>query len=120
MTEIMQRWRAASFGDYVFPIVKSSDPKEAFKDYSYGLRRHDLMLKEIGCLVGSNFPLSSYAARHSWATLARDSEVPVSVISSGMGHTSERTTRIYLAELDNAVVDRANRRIIELVRDGMD
>lgn len=116
MAEIMERYKSASHGDYVFPIVKSDDPKEAYRHYSYNLRKHDLMLKEIGRRAGSGFPLSSYAARHSWATLARAAEVPVSVISSGMGHASERTTRIYLAEIGNSVIDRANRRVIDLVQ----
>ena len=50
----------------------------------------------------------------SWATLARDCGTPLTVISAGMGHTSERTTRIYLAQLDHDVIDKANRKIINL------
>ena len=34
--------------------------------------------------------------------------VPISVISEGMGHDSEMTTQIYLASFDTAVVDEAN------------
>ena len=59
--------------------------------------------------------LNSYVARHSWASLARDSGIPLSVISSGMGHTSERTTRIYLSDLEHKIIDHANRRVIALV-----
>lgn len=53
-------------------------------------------------------------ARHSWATLARDCGTPLTVISAGMGHTSERMTRVYLAQLDRSVIDKANRKIINL------
>ena len=63
---------------------------------------------------GISEPLTFYAARHSWATLARDCGTPLTVISAGMGHTSERTTRIYLAQLDHDVIDKANRKIINL------
>ena len=57
-------------------------------------------------------PLTLYVARHSWATAARSKGVPLSVISEGMGHRSEATTRIYLASLDTAAVDNANAMII--------
>ena len=59
-------------------------------------------------------PLSSYTPRHSWATAARDRGVPLAVISAGMGHSSEKTTLIYLDSLDNAVIDNANERILRI------
>ena len=52
-------------------------------------------------------------ARHSWASAAKSKGIPISVISEGMGHDSETTTRIYLASLDTAVVDRANSIILK-------
>jgi hypothetical protein len=32
-----------------------------------------------------------------------------------MGHDNEKTTQIYLASLENSVVDKANRKILKLV-----
>ena len=64
--------------------------------------------------IKNNF--SFYTARHSWATAARNHQVPVSVISAGMGHTSERTTQIYLTMLENSLIDNANKRILESLR----
>ncbi len=115
MMEIIDRWSGQAYGDYVFPILHSDIPRDAFREYSYRIARHNLMLKEIGRLAHAPFPLNSYAARHSWATIANRLEVPVSVISSGMGHTSERTTRIYLSQLENSVLDRANKKVIRAV-----
>ena len=60
-------------------------------------------------------PLTMYVARHSWASIAKNHNVPVSVISEGMGHDSENTTQIYLASLDTAVVDKANKKILDLL-----
>lgn len=60
----------------------------------------------------NSVPLTMYVARHSWASAAYSRGVPLSVISEGMGHDSELTTRIYLASLDNDEVDRANRVVI--------
>ena len=118
MEQIIQRYAGKSFGDYVFPIIRSDKPAEAFKDYNYQLCRYNLMLKEIGCRAGLAYPLNSYAARHSWATMAQTADIPLSIISAGMGHTSEKTTRIYLAELNNAVIDEANRSVIGFLVDG--
>jgi hypothetical protein len=53
--------------------------------------------------------LSSYVSRHSWATLALHGGVPVEVISESTGHENENTTRIYLASLDQSIIDRANK-----------
>lgn len=54
-----------------------------------------------------------YIARHAWASIAKSKNVPLAVISEGMGHDSEETTRIYLASLDADVVDDANRLVLE-------
>ena len=54
-----------------------------------------------------------YVSRHSWASIAKNKNVPLSVISEGMGHDSEATTQIYLASLDNSLVDKANEMILK-------
>lgn len=53
-----------------------------------------------------------YIASHSWASAANSQDIPLGVISEGMGHDSENTTRLYLASLDNSVVDTANGMIL--------
>ena len=68
--------------------------------------------KQLGALVSETLRLSSYTSRHSWATAARNHDIPLSVISAGMGHTSEKTTRIYLDSLNNTIIDDANRGIL--------
>lgn len=57
-------------------------------------------------------PLTLYVARHSWASAAKNKNIPLSVISEGMGHKSETTTQIYLASLDYSIVDKANAQIL--------
>ena len=56
-----------------------------------------------------------YVGRHSWASIAKSRNVPISVISEGMGHDSGSTTQIYLASLDTTVVDKANKKILDLL-----
>ena len=69
-------------------------------------------IRELGDRLGFDFPLTFYVARHTWATFAHEKGVPVSVISEGMGHTSEKTTHLYLASLSHKVIDRANKTVI--------
>lgn len=115
MELIIRKWERRTWGKMIFPILDQTGTKASYERCQYRLCRHNLMLKEIGRRVEAPFPLSSYAARHSWATTARDLDIPLSVISSGMGHSSERTTRVYLAQLDNNKIDMANRRVINLL-----
>ncbi len=103
---------------YLLPIIKSSllHPESYKKDYSLYLNsRHltnyhlQMLSKELDI-----FPtLTMYVARHSWASIAKQKNIPLSVISEGLGHESEKTTRIYLASLNNSVIDEANKLIIE-------
>ncbi|MDE7097304.1 MAG: site-specific integrase [Muribaculaceae bacterium] len=99
---------------YLLPILTSHDV-DARLCYRNAGHRINRALRKIGMLVGAGMPLTLYVARHSWASVARANGIPVSVISEGLGHESESTTRIYLANLDSAVVDRANALVINSV-----
>lgn len=72
-------------------------------------------LKTIGQKAGVLFPLSMYCARHTWATLSRSHNVPISVISSGMGHSSEQITQVYLSEIETSVVDKYNNKLVSSI-----
>lgn len=69
-------------------------------------------LKTVGRMASLEQPLTMYVARHSWASAARNKHIPLSVISDGMGHESEHTTRIYLDSIDNSEIDMANKLIL--------
>ncbi len=104
---------AGSDTPYLFPILTSSDMAEAYEQYRVALNTHNRLLGRLSEMLGCGCKLTSYTSRHSWATAARNHNVPISVISQGMGHTSEQTTQIYLTMLENSVIDDANRGIIE-------
>lgn len=100
--------------DFLLPIIVRPDT-DFRAQYANAQRRTNAQLKQVAVMAGLRTPLSMYAARHSWASVARSINIPVSVISEGMGHDSESTTNIYLAALDTAVVDNANSKIINLL-----
>ena len=58
-----------------------------------------------------------YIARHTWASIAKSKNIPVSTISEALGHDSETTTRIYLTSLDTSSVDKANSIVLKLFTD---
>lgn len=99
---------------YLLPLIKSVDKDERrqYLSATHLINRH---LKKLGQEIGLDEPLTLYVARHAWASIALSNNVPIGVISQGMGHDSELTTRIYIASLDTSVLDKANEDIIGLL-----
>ncbi len=100
--------------EYLLPIICLPD-KDDRQQYKNALCLINSKLKIIAEMTKLSMPLTTYASRHSWASIAKSKNVPISVISEGMGHDSEATTQIYLASLDTAIVDRANNMILKLL-----
>lgn len=96
---------------YLLPIIKKPGEHER-KQYLNAAHFVNSKLKEIGRKLNLSAPLTMYRARHSWASIAKSRNVPVAIISEGMGHDSEATTQIYLASLDSSVIDKANHLIL--------
>ena len=112
MQEIVAKYDNHCNSPYLLPILKHPFDNHR-SQYRNRLMQVNTSLKMIAKKVGLDIPLTMYVARHSWASIARSKHIPVSVISEGMGHDSEATTQIYLASLDTAVIDRANRLILK-------
>ena len=108
---IIDRYSSA-LSPYVFPILTSTETKEAYEEYLVAINNHNRLLRRLSKMLPAGCKLTSYTSRHSWATAARNHNVPISVISAGMGHTSEQTTQIYLTMLENSVIDNANQGLI--------
>lgn len=111
MQEIVDKYDTDYCSPYLLPILKY--PYDNRSQYKNVLFRTNKYLKEVAKMAGISVPLTLYVARHSWASIAKSKNIPISVISEGMGHDSEMTTQIYLASMDNAVVDRANAQILK-------
>lgn len=113
MQEIIDKYPANENG-YLLPIIKT-DRNERLQ-YRNALRLVNNKLKEISVSIGLQAKLTMYVSRHSWASIAKSQNIPLSVISAGMGHDSENTTQIYLASLDNSTIDKANDLILKKLR----
>lgn len=112
MKEILKRYRRKTNTSHLFPIITTETAEVAYVQYRHYLAAYNYQLRKIGKSLKLDMPLTGYVARHTWATAARDSGIATPIISACLGHTSERTTLIYLDSLDNNLLDEANRKII--------
>ena len=98
---------------YLFPVIKDNG-KNSRLQYENGLRLQNRRLKALSRLAGIR-SVSTHVSRHSWATIGKQENVPLRVISECLGHTSEKTTLIYLGLLDNTVLDQANELVTSVI-----
>ena len=112
MAEIVAKY-PVSQTDYLLPIIKNQGNER--RQYDNALHLVNYRLKGLSDMLKLQRPLTMYVARHSWASAAKAKNIPLSVISEGMGHDSEATTQIYLASLETSVVDKANKMILGLL-----
>ena len=112
MEEIIKKYPSNS-STYLLPIIKEQGNER--KQYDNALHLVNYRLKDLSGMLKLQRPLTMYVARHSWASVAKVRNVPLSVNREGMGHDSEKTTQIYLASLEASVVDKANKMILELL-----
>jgi site-specific recombinase XerD len=76
------------------------------------LKRFNSDLKKIAEIVGINKPLTSYVARHSFATNLKQLGVSTDIISQSMGHQNISITSAYLRDFENDVIDDANEKLL--------
>lgn len=112
MQEIVDKYDTCH-SNYLLPIIKPRSDCDDRQQYIYAAHNINRCLKIIGQQLELSIPLTLYVARHAWASIAKSKNIPISVISEGMGHDSEATTRIYLASLDTTAIDRANSMILK-------
>ena len=102
---------------YLFPILHSDEgsPK-AYREYQLALRNFNYQLELLGKALGLKDRLSSYTARHTWATTAYYCEIHPGIISEAMGHSSITVTETYLKPFRNKKIDEANIQVLDFVK----
>lgn len=110
MWQIIHKY-APQDGDrkYLFPILPVDSPTHS--QYKHRLALHNKDLREIGNELCIPIHFTSYVIRHSWASAAFQSGASITIIGRGLGHSSEKTTRYYLAELDVSELTHTNRKV---------
>ena len=86
---------------YVFPIMTGKESaQDRWNAKTQLIRRVNLSLRKIGETVGIEKDLTTYTARHSFATILLRNNVPIGFISQSLGHSDLKTTENYLGEFD--------------------
>ena len=112
MQDIIERYRKQD-SPFVFPIITSTDSTVLTQEYETVRSRYNRHLRRLGKMLGLPKVLTSYVARHSWASAAYQANVELAVISKALGHTSPNTTLTYIREIDDSRIDSANSKLIE-------
>lgn len=101
--------------DYVFPILLKEgltaiqiENRKAKK-----LKQFNSDLKKIAEIQGIESKVTSYVARHSFATNLKESGVSTDMISQSMGHQNVGITTAYLKDFDNNIIDDANEKLLQ-------
>jgi integrase/recombinase XerD len=92
--------------------VADDELKVMERQYSSTLCYYNQELKKLGNMVGVKIKLTSYVARHTWASLAYINKVDLAVISQALGHSSTTTTQIYIKGINGNIVFKANRLVL--------
>jgi integrase len=114
---ILKHYKKITYIDeesYVFPILSEDhqSPKSIYYRKVKILKKTNTDLKEIAGLAKIKSKLTTYVARHSYATILKMSGIQTSIISQALGHDSEKTTRIYLESFGNNILDEASKLIL--------
>lgn len=110
MMQIIEKYR--NKGEYLFPVMF---PEATYRQYKGMLAAHNQSLKTIGKELEIHSNLTSYVLRRTWAAEAQRCHTPISVINQALRHTSEKTTRCYLNQLDQSELNDANRTITSFI-----
>ena len=109
--ELIDKYRG---GAYLFPILSEYHKTEIQKaDRLHKvLSKVNKYLKRIGKELKLPIPLTTYVARHSYATVLKRSGVSTSIISESLGHSTERITQVYLDSFGNEQMDKAMKNLL--------
>ena len=104
-----------SSDDYIFPILDRRihvTPQQIFNRTHKTLRKVNRELKVLGEMIGLQIPLTTYVARHTYATVLKRSGVNIAIISESLGHSDLSTTQIYLDSFENSQIDEAMKNLL--------
>ncbi len=115
--EIMERYGSPFYDDedYIFPILDRRvhvTEQQIYNRIHKVLKRVNDSLKIIAKMTGLKTRLTSYVARHSYATVLKRSGVNVALISESLGHSDLSTTQIYLDSFENSQIDEAMKNLL--------
>lgn len=112
MQKIIERYQEGS-QRYVFPLIHATDAQDAYDEYLRTLNHYNRTLKSLARMAHVDYQLTSYVSRHSWASIAYNNNIDMSVISKALGHANPQHTLIYIRQINDSRLYDANQQILE-------
>lgn len=98
--------------DFIFPIGFEYSEK-GWNEHCQKIKINNIRFRKLASMIGEeDLNLTTYVARHSWASIAKKSGISPAIIGDGLGHEDSKTTEVYLEEFENDVLDDANELIV--------
>lgn len=107
--------RSRNVDDYIFPILDKQihrTERQQNDRIRKVLKIVNRELKKLGQELGQDIPLTTYVARHSYASVLKYAGVDISLISQSLGHSNITMTQIYLDSFGNSQLDEAMANLI--------
>lgn len=102
MQKIIERWGNPRHPDnYIFPILNGTeDAEERMRKTKKATRAINQRMEKVGKALGIEQKISTYTARHSFATVLKRAGANIAYISESLGHSDLKTTEHYLASFE--------------------
>ena len=106
---IIEKWgqKPVHAEKYIFPCLEMGmSPLEVQNKVQFWVHRINKQMKKIVAELGINKNVTTYFARHSFATILKNSGVSTEFISEALGHSSLSTTKTYFAGFEEEAIKR--------------
>lgn len=100
---------------YLFPILDScrhTTPMQKRNRVHKVCHQVNAELRQLARRLNISGEVTTYVARHSFATVLKKSGVNIGIISEALGHHSLKTTQIYLDSFENSQIDAAMQNLL--------
>lgn len=98
--------------DFIFPIGFEYSEK-GWSEHCQKIKMNNIRFRKLASMIGEpDLNLTTYVARHSWASIAKKSGISPAIIGDGLGHEDAKTTEVYLEEFEEDILDDANELIV--------
>ena len=116
LRQILESINGTDESPYLLPILTTEDKGEAMRQYRNFYQKYSRSLGRISARLGMARRLSSYTPRHSWASIAYKNGIDINIIARALGHASTNVTMTYIREIEDSLLDSANRTVCDAIR----
>jgi integrase/recombinase XerD len=114
--KILDYYKNQNFGSkYIFPVLNPEihkTPQQIKTRIKTALKKLNDEMNEVAKTLEIEKRLTTYVARHSFATILKREMIPTAIISEMMAHSSESVTQTYLDGFDNTAKTEAAKKLI--------